>query len=326
MENNTLRKDYLRKRNKKLKLSLIVPCYNEENNVRPFFDACKAAFSGKIDSFEAIFVNDGSKDCTGVRLSELFSVEDNVSVIGFSRNFGKEAAMLAGLEKAAGDYITIIDADLQQSPETVLKMVEILDTKPEYQCVAAYQEKRREGFFKTVCKGMFYKIINKMSDIELHPAASDFRTVRRCVADAVLSLGEYHRFSKGIFSWVGFETYYIPYVASQRNSGKSSWSFRKLLGYSVDGITNYSVLPLRLPLYFGVLSIIGAVIGLLVKLFSGTLTSLTPGVLLLVILLLWGVSCIFTGVMGLYLSKDYTENKHRPKYIIKEYLRHDDEK
>ncbi len=302
-----------------MKLSLIVPCYNEVNNVRPFFEACRSAFSGEIGSYEVIFVNDGSGDGTEAELLKLHAEEKCVSVITFSRNFGKEAAMLAGLEKAGGEYISIIDADLQQKPETVLEMVRILDDDPGYDCVAAYQEKRREGIFKKVAKSLFYKLINRMGEVKLHPDASDFRTFRRCVAEAILSLPEYHRFSKGIFSWVGFETYYLPYVADKRNSGKSTWSLRKLFRYSVDGITDYSVSPLKIPARAGILAIAASAVYFIVKLISGTLTEFSNGVLFALILLLWGIMCIFIGIVGTYVSKDYTENKRRPKYIIKDY-------
>lgn len=308
-----------------MKLSLVVPCYNEENNVGAFYNECKSAFSGKIDSFEVIFVNDGSRDGTGEKLRKLYSAEKNVSVIEFSRNFGKESAMLAGLERSQGEYVTVIDADLQQRPETVLEMTKILDENPETDCVAAYQRVRHEGAFKELCKSMFYKIINKMGEAKLHPAASDFRTMRRSVAQTVVSLREYHRFSKGIFAWIGFKTEYIPYEAEKRHSGESSWSFKKLLHYSVDGITNYSVSPLKLPLYFGTVCIAVSAVYLAVKLFSGKLLFLTNGVLLGILLLLFGILSVFIGVLGIYVSKDYTENKHRPKYIVKEYLHRSDE-
>ena len=304
-EKCSLKKRYDEKRDKKLKLSLIVPCYNEENNVKVFYDRCKSAFAGKVDSYEVIFINDGSKDGTRHKLDELFSESENVSVIDLSRNFGKEAAMLAGLEKACGEYVTVIDADLQQQPETVLEMTKILDENPQFDCVAAYQKVRHEGVFKGLCKSMFYKIINKMGEAKLHPAASDFRTMRRRVAEAVISLPEYHRFSKGIFAWIGFETCYIPYVAEKRHSGESSWSFKKLLHYSVDGITNYSVSPLRLPLHLGAVCVLVSLVYLAVKLFSGSLLPLTNGVLLGIILLLFGILSVFIGALGIYISKDY---------------------
>lgn len=303
-----------------MKLSLIVPCYNEENNAAPFCRACREAFSAESLSYEIIFVNDGSTDGTEKALRTLYGEDDNITVISFSRNFGKEAAMLAGMEKAVGDYVTLIDADLQQQPRTVVEMVKLLDAHPEYDCVAAYQQKRSEGGFRGICKSAFYRIMNFMSEVELHPAASDFRTMRRSVTEAVLSLSEYHRFSKGIFSWVGFETCYIPYIADKRLCGKSSWSFKKLFGYSVDGITNYSVSPLRLPLYFGGAAVLLSAVWFFVSLFSGTLSFSDTRALFIAILFLWGLSSIFKGISGIYLAKDYTENKHRPKYIVKSCL------
>ena len=189
-----------------MKLSLICPCYNEEKNIYNFYDACVRAFENKVESYEFVFINDGSKDDTWKKLMELFDTHSCIKLINFSRNFGKEAAMYAGLEKAEGEFIAIIDTDLQQPPEKVVEMLEILDGDPDLDCVAAYQEKRREGKLLSTLKGVFYKTISKMSEINFQSGASDFRTFRRNVRDAILSLGEYHRFLKGIFSWVGFNT------------------------------------------------------------------------------------------------------------------------
>ena len=213
-----------------MKLSLVVPCYNEEENVELFYTEVNKCFAGKIQEYEFIFVNDGSKDKTMKKLKEIYKnrKSDNVKLIGFSRNFGKEAAIYAGMQQAEGEYTTVIDADLQQRPEVVVQMVQILEENEDYDCVAAFQEKRSEGKVLTFFKNTFYKIINTMADTEFISGASDFRTFRANMREAILSMSEYHRFSKGIFSWVGFETKFIPYVAEQRNAGTSKWSFKKL--------------------------------------------------------------------------------------------------
>ena len=167
--------------------------------------------------------------------------EENIVVVNFSRNFGKEAAIYAGFQKSSGDLVTIIDADLQQRPEIVLDMMEILDRDESIDCVAAYQEKRNEGKMISFLKKMFYKMINKTTEVEFHEGASDFRTFRRNMVNAILNLPEYYRFSKGIFSWIGFNTYYIPYIAEERNAGTSKWSVRKLFKYAMEGFISFNL-------------------------------------------------------------------------------------
>ena len=231
----------------KMKLSLVVPCYNEEENIRDFYHAAKHVFDAEEYEYEIVFINDGSRDKTQEALESVFNLHEACVVVEtFSRNFGKEAAIYAGFQKATGDFITVIDADLQQRPETVARMVKILQDNEEFDCVAAYQEKRQEGKLVSKLKDMFYKIINRTSEIEFFPGASDFRTFRRPVVDAVLSLPEYHRFSKGIFSWVGFNTCYIPYTAEKRNAGETKWSINKLFRYAVEGFISYTTFPLKI--------------------------------------------------------------------------------
>ena len=197
-----------------MKLSLIVPCYNEAENVAAFQDAVIQAFDGCGYSYEIVFVDDGSKDATMHNLRKLHTAQKcPVKVVSFSRNFGKEAGIYAGLQHASGEYICLIDADLQQRPEITREMVNILENQPEYDVVAAYQDRRGEGKVLSFFKRSFYAIINKLSSVKLQPDASDFRTFRRSVAESILSLTEYHRFSKGIFAWVGFNTCFIPYTA-----------------------------------------------------------------------------------------------------------------
>ncbi len=208
----------------------------------------KHVFDAEEYEYEMIFINDGSKDKTQEALESVFNLHEACVVVEtFSRNFGKEAAIYAGFQKATGDFITVIDADLQQRPETVARMVKILQDNEEFDCVAKISGEA-SGRKKLVSKlkDMFYKIINRTSEIEFFPGASDFRTFRRPVVDAVLSLPEYHRFSKGIFSWVGFNTCYIPYTAEKRNAGETKWSINKLFRYAVEGFISYTTFPLKI--------------------------------------------------------------------------------
>lgn len=311
-----------------MKLSLVVPCYNEQDNVERFFDACKIAFEDKIQSYEIIFVNDGSRDETWKRLKQIFNRgTQNVKIINFSRNFGKEAAMYAGLQKADGEYICIIDADLQQRPEIAVEMSALLDEHPEYDCVAAYQDKRIEGKTISFFKKVFYKFVNKYSEVPLRTGASDFRVFRRNVLSAILEMKEYYRFSKGIFSWVGFNTFYIPYEVQQRAAGKSAWSFGKLLRYAWNGFVSFSTLPLKIATFsgclcslFALLFIINVVIQ---KLFFGITQSGYPTIVVL-ILLIGGIQLLTLGIIGEYIAHIYVEGKHRPIYISKEFCTYED--
>ncbi len=306
-----------------MKLSLVCPCYNEEKNVRAFHDICKAALSEKVDSYEIIFVNDGSRDNTWNELKEICKTSDtNIKIVNFSRNFGKEAAMYAGLQKADGDYVTLIDADLQQRPEIVLDMVDFLENNPDFDCVAAYQEQRREGAVLSMFKSMFYKLINKMCDIDFKQGASDFRTFRKNVVEAILNVPEYHRFSKGIFSWVGFNTHYIPYVPEERNAGKTTWSFTKLFKYALDGIIAYSTVPLKISSFIGIImSVVSALYILVVIIQKLTMGIAVPGYPTIIVLILFigGLQLTSLGIMGEYISRIYIEGKKRPICIIKNY-------
>ena len=244
-----------------MKLSLVVPCYNEAENVCAFQDAVIQAFDGCGYDYEIVYVNDGSRDATLHNLKKLHKAQRcPVKVISFSRNFGKEAGIYAGMEQADGEYISLIDADLQQRPEIVRDMVKILDEKEKYDVVAAYQDRRGEGRILSFFKKSFYNLINRLSTVKLQSDASDFRTFRRSVRDSIIELAEYHRFSKGIFAWVGYNTCFIPYTACERHAGTTKWSFRKLLNYAIDGIIGYSTAPLRLATYLGGMSGLAAAI------------------------------------------------------------------
>ena len=303
------------------KLSLIVPCYNEEQNVEAFYARCQEVFPS--DQYEVVFVNDGSKDGTYKKLQKLHEEHDNILVVNFSRNFGKESAIYAGLHYASGSYISIIDADLQQDPEIVRNMVNILEEKPDIDVVAAYQAQRHEGKLMSWCKDRFYKFINRLSEVDLRENASDFRTFRASVQKALLDMPEYFRFSKGLFSWVGFETEYIPYEAAERFAGTTKWSFTKLLKYAMEGIISFSTLPLQLATFFGAIVSAIAIIYGIVIIAQTLITGIdVPGyaTTIVVVLFLGGVQLLVMGILGEYLAKTYIQGKHRPVYIAKNVL------
>ena len=311
-----------------MKLSLVVPCYNEAENVAAFQDAAINAFEGCNYDFEIVFIDDGSRDATLHNLRKLHNEQKcPVKVISFSRNFGKEAGLYAGLSHASGDYICLIDADLQQRPEIVLDMVRILDEKPEIDVVAAYQDRRGEGKVLSLFKKCFYSIINRLSDVTLRADASDFRTFRRSVAESLLKLGEYHRFSKGLFSWVGYETCFVPYTACERFAGKTKWSFRKLMNYAVDGIIGFSTKPLRIATYLGFITAAAALIYLVAVVLEKLITGIDiPGYATIIVLtlLLGGIQLFCIGIIGEYVGKTYEQSKDRPIYIAKDVLSYDE--
>lgn len=308
-----------------IELSLVVPCFNEEDNVFPFFNEFKDKFKGLSLSYEFIFIDDGSKDKTFLNLKKLFNdnPDSNIQVISFSRNFGKESAIYAGLSNAKGNNACIIDADLQQRPEVVLEMLDVMKNDETVDCVAAYQDDRKEGKSISGIKSFFYKTINKMSEIDFKNGASDFRLFNRNVIDAILQMPEYHRFSKGIFSWVGFNTVYIPYKAEKRANGETKWSLGKLLKYALEGIISFSTLPLKLSTFGGIISSIVSIIYLIVVVIQKLAFGINvPGYATIVVLLLLigGIQLFCLGILGEYLSKIYIEVKNRPVYLIKTHM------
>lgn len=311
-----------------VKHTLVIPCFNEEGNVEIFFNAAKEAMKGYTDNFELIFVNDGSRDKTSENLKKIFESNKDVKIkiINFSRNFGKESAMYAGLEASAGEYTTIIDADMQQRPEVAVKMGKILDENPQYDMVAAFQEKRKDSALLSKIKTSFYSVINKVSEVNLIEDASDFRTMRRNVVETIISLTEYHRFSKGIFSWIGFNTCSIPYEVMERESGETKWSFKKLVKYAFDGIMAYTDLPLKLPLYFGIGTGLFDVILFICLLIAqlGFNKDCGLGFIACLIILIFAMLCVFLGFMGIYIGKIHTQTKQRPIYIAKEILSYEE--
>ena len=307
-----------------MKLSLIVPCYNEAENVAAFQDAVINAFDGCGYDYEIVFIDDCSRDATLHNLKKLHIAQKcPVKVISFSRNFGKEAGLYAGLQHATGEYLCLIDADLQQRPEIARDMVKILDEKADIDVVAAYQDRRSEGKVLSFLKKSFYAIINKLSKVQLQSDASDFRCFRRSVAESILQLTEYHRFSKGIFAWVGYSTEFIPYTACERLNGTTKWNFWKLLNYAIEGIIGFSTAPLRLATCLGgftaLISMVYLIIVVLQKLIWGIAV---PGyaTIIVLILLLGGIQLVCIGIIGEYVGRIFEQSKDRPVYIAKEIL------
>lgn len=311
-------------------VSAIVPCYNEEENVIPFFDCINEVFNELSYNLEIVYVDDGSSDSTIKKLKELAKTDKClVKVISFSRNFGKESAMLAGLKNCTGDYTVIIDADLQQDPHLIRDMLNVFENNEDCDCVAFFQKARKESAVLKFFKKAFYNLINKMSEVNFVNGASDFRMFKRNVVESILLLNEKNRFSKGIFSWVGFNTVYLPYQANDRAHGESKWSFIKLFKYAVSGIVSFSTAPLKLATYLGIVFAVASMCYLLViagqRIFVGidipgyaTITCL--------ILMLGGIQLFCIGIIGEYLSKIYVEAKDRPAYLIKNIYTNEDDK
>ncbi len=303
-----------------MKLSLVVPCFNEEGNVALFYDAVKSDLKDVAFDYEIVFVNDGSRDGTLSELKKLLvSADVPIKVVNFSRNFGKESAMYAGLKESEGEYVTVIDADLQQRPSIALTMVNMLDEDPDTDCITCYQETRSEQKVLIFFKKNFYKIINKFADTEFVQGASDFRTFRRSMVDTIVEMDEYYRFSKGIFSWVGYNVKYIPYVAEERATGTSKWSFKKLFAYALEGIFAFTTAPLKVATGLGALSLTASAICLIIRLIMLICGSAFSPVMLMVILItLFGgliLGCL--GIIGEYLARTYVQGKDRPIYIAK---------
>ena len=317
---NTAPGDILRR---KPLVSIVCPCYNEEAMLPLYYEAMeKVVFSELSDyDFELILINDGSKDRTLPILRELARADERVKYISFSRNFGKEAAMYAGLKHAAGDFVCVMDCDLQDPPEMIARMLDRLKSE-DCDCVATRRVTREgEPKIRSAFARAFYQIINKISDTEFVDGARDFRMMRRCVADAVLELGEYHRFSKGIFMWVGFDTVWLEYENVERAAGETKWSFWKLVRYAIEGIVSFSIAPLQIATAIGgivsALALIYMVIRVVIALIWGNPVAGYPS-LLAIMLTLGGLVLLALGIIGEYVARTYMQVKQRPIYIQKE--------
>ncbi len=307
---------------KKHLLSIVVPCYNEEDTIKLFLAEAhrvELQLGNQLD-FEYIFINDSSKDNTLNVLKEISNYNSNVHYLSFSRNFGKESAMLAGLEHARGDFITVMDADLQDPPELLIAMY---DKIQEGYDVVGTRRKNREGepAIRTFFSKLFYKVINIISDTEIVDGARDYRLMTKQVVDSILEMGEVNRFSKGIFAWVGYDTYYIPYENRERVAGESSWNFWQLVRYSLEGYINFSETLLSIATYSGILSFIASIFGILFV----VIRKLTVGgsvngwaSMIVVILFIGGLQLLCLGILGKYVAKIFLETKKRPVYIVKE--------
>lgn len=294
-----------------MKLSIVVPCYNETATIEEFHKQVTDELKrGKIN-YELIFVDDGSFDDTFESIRKVSCLDKNVKGVRLSRNFGKESAMLAGLKHTSGNYVAIMDADLQHSPSMLLQMYKKLLDDPSYDVVCAYKSNRMdEGSVKRTLTSLFYKINNRISDVKLLPGASDFRVFKSCVKDAIVSLPEKTRFLKGIFSWVGFNTIYVPYTPEKRLHGTSKWSLFKLIRYSLGGIISFSTLPVKSVFILGVLVFI---VGIVNFLLMGNLSHRT-------IILFLSFIMLSIGIISLYVSRIYSNILNRPAFIIKEQI------
>ena len=305
------------------KISVIVPCYNEQEAIPFFYDEIvKISKIMENDAeFEYLFINDGSKDKTINVLRELAKRDERVKYVSFSKNFGKEAAMYAGLEKSSGDYIAVMDVDLQDPPELLVQMFQDLESG-EYDCVATRRVSRKgEPPIRSLFAKLFYSMINKISKTEIVDGARDYRLMTRQMVDAILEVKEYNRFSKGIFSWVGFNTKWLEYENVERRAGETKWSFWKLLKYSLDGIVAFSTVPLSIASILGLLLcfiafVLIIVIGVKTLAFGDPVAGYPS--LMCVILFVGGVQLFCMGILGKYLSKTYLETKKRPIYLVKE--------
>ena len=304
------------------KISVIVPCYNEEESLPLFYKEINKVIDKMSNvSFELIFVDDGSSDRTLNVIKEFSKDDDNVRYISFSRNFGKEAAIYAGLEYSIGDYVTLLDADLQEPPKLIEKMYKIITTK-DVDIVALKTDAHKEySVVRRFFTNCYYKLISKLSKVEMVPGARDFRLMKRQVVNAVLELKEYNRYSKGIFSFVGFKTKWLTYEVPKRVAGTSKWSFFKLFTYAIDAIIGYSTVLLTISVFVGVLfcliSLIAIVFIVVRTIIFGDPVAGWPS-LVCIMFFLSGIQLFCTGISGAYISKTYTEVKGRPIYIIRE--------
>ena len=303
-------------------ISIVVPCYNEEASLPLFYrEITRVAAEMDYADFEFVFIDDGSEDNTLPTLRRLAAADRRVRFVSFSRNFGKEAGMLAGLEAATGDYVALMDADLQDPPALLPELYKAV-TEEGYDCAATRRTTRAgEPPIRSFFARLFYRLIRKVSDADIVDGARDYRLMRRSMVDAILSLREYNRFSKGIFGWVGFKTKWVPYVNVERVAGETKWSFWKLFRYSLEGIVAFSTVPLALASVLGVLVCLAAfvfVVVVLVKTLAfGDPVGGWPS-MMCVILFLGGVQLLCIGILGQYLSKTYLETKRRPVYLVRE--------
>jgi len=309
------------------KISLIVPCYNEELTLNIFFETVEKVFANNATTFKDVtheyrFIDDGSSDKTLPLLQQLQAEHpDTVHYLSFSRNFGKEAGLAAGLQHAQGDYVAVMDVDLQDPPELLPKMLKLLESG-QYDCVGTKRINRRgEPLIRSFFSRAFYAVINKISKVQIIPNARDYRLMTRQMVNAILKLPEYNRFSKGIFNWVGFKTTYLTFENAPRSAGESHWTFWQLFNYSIEAIVDFSEAPLKIATFIGILfsaiSVLGMILVIIRKLIWGNSVGGWAS-LVAIILFVAGVQLFCLGIIGNYLGKIYLETKHRPQYVVKE--------
>ena len=304
-----------------MKLSLIIPCYIEEAAAPIFHREATEVLRGMDAEYEMLFINDGSQDQTLAVLRSLAAQDPHVTYLSFSRNFGKEAAMYAGFCNAKGDYVAVMDADMQDPPSLLPQMMELL-ASGEYDSVATRRTTRKgEPVIRSWFAGKFYQLINKISNADIVDGSRDFRLMRREMVDAIVEMGEYNRFSKGIFGWIGFRTYWLSYENVERVAGETKWNFWKLFKYAVDGIINFSQAPLSIASWFGIfmtfISFLMLIFIVVRKVAFGDPVDGWASTIC-VMIFIGGVQLFCLGIMGQYIAKTYMESKHRPHYIISE--------
>ena len=306
-------------------IEIVVPCYNEEECVSLFYDQVKDVFTSTLSqyAFKILFVDDGSKDKTLEKVKELADLvgDDIVQYLSFSRNFGKESAIYVGLANSTGDYVVVMDADLQHPPELIPEMLKAIEEDGYDSCAARRTNRKGEPIVKSIFSKAFYHIMNRMTVIDLVPGSTDFRMMTRQMADAVVSLGERERFTKGIYAWVGFKTKWIPYKNVARVAGKSKWSFSGLFNYAGNGIIAFATTPLRGVIWMGMLIVLAAAV---YAVYTVTNVLMYPelstgrATIILIMLFLGGVIITILGMIGEYLARIYMEVKQRPIYIVRE--------
>lgn len=304
-----------------MKVALIVPCYNEQEALPIFYEEVMKVVTTMNCQYELIFVNDGSKDNTLSILKNFAAKDENVTYISFSRNFGKEAAMYAGFSNADADYVAVMDADMQDPPALLPQMVKFLETE-DYDSVATRRVSRDgEPPIRSWFARKFYQLINKISDADIVDGARDFRLMKREMVDAIVAMGEYNRFSKGIFGWIGFKTYWLPFKNVERVAGETKWNFWKLFKYAIDGIINFSEAPLSIASWAGIgmtfIAFIMMVIVIVRRLCFGDPVAGWASTMC-VIIFIGAIQLFSMGIMGQYIAKTYNEAKHRPHYIVAE--------
>lgn len=295
-------------------ISIIVPCKNEEKAVQPFYQEIEKVLSSMNTTYELIFVDDGSTDSTLEEFKKLKSTDKNIKILSFSRNFGKEAAMYAGLKESKGDYVVTMDVDLQDPPYLLKKMYSLIENG-EYDCIGSRRVTRKgEPPIRSFFARCFYRFINKFVDFEIVDGARDFRMMKRDMVNSVLSLEEYHRFSKGLFSWVGYKTKYLEYENIERVNGETKWSFIKLFKYAIEGIVSFSTFVLNLPFVFSLLIFLFFIVYLIICIIN-SFTNLS--IIILILSAFTSIVLLSIGFIGQYVGRTFVQSKNRPLYIIK---------